>query len=547
MRSNQLLNGVWDFAFYAGRELAEVELSGCHPDSVMTVPGCFDVLPPYAAQRGTALYRRQVYCGGLQKLSLDGLGLAAHVYWDGQRIGECPYAYMPESFVFDAGESGCHELTLLVSNQFNQIFFPFYDFYGYGGIYGDIHIESLPELHIEEVRVQTVDFATRKIRMQVCTSATPPPQSQLELLFSGKPVLSLPFTEKIQSYELEMSGLQLWSPEHPVMQQLLLRLGDDEIRVDFGIRQVQIDGRRLLLNGKELRLMGYNRHESHPQFGAAMPPSLIEADLLMIREQGCNFIRGSHYPQSRHLLELCDRLGLLVWEETLGWDVKFPTLGEASFLEQQVEQARRLVRNSFNHPSIIIWGFLNETESQLPEVRPIIQRITEVFHEEDDSRLVTYASNKYEQDCCHDLVDLIAMNPYPGWGDVNWEKVQDIDQVRPRLESLMNALPADKPLLISEIGGAAVYGFRDPFKARWSEEYQAMLLQEICSVVLHDTRFCGLCIWQFCNAKSYINGFVMGRPRGFNNKGILDEFRRPKLAWDAISACVRQAKEMGKL
>ncbi|MFA6930794.1 MAG: glycoside hydrolase family 2 TIM barrel-domain containing protein, partial [Lentisphaeria bacterium] len=268
---------------------------------------------------------------------------------------------------------------------------------------------------------------------------------------------------------------------------------------------------------------------------------------LMIREQGCNFIRGSHYPQSRHLLELCDRLGLLVWEETLGWDVKFPTLGEASFLEQQVEQARRLVRNSFNHPSIIIWGFLNETESQLPEVRPIIQRITEVFHEEDDSRLVTYASNKYEQDCCHDLVDLIAMNPYPGWGDVNWEKVQDIDQVRPRLESLMNALPADKPLLISEIGGAAVYGFRDPFKARWSEEYQAMLLQEICSVVLHDTRFCGLCIWQFCNAKSYINGFVMGRPRGFNNKGILDEFRRPKLAWDAISACVRQAKEMGKL
>ena len=79
--------------------------------------------------------------------------------------------------------------------------------------------------------------------------------------------------------------------------------------------------------------------------------------------QGANFIRGSHYPQREKFLQLCDQLGILVWEEILGWDVKPPELFTPGFLRRQKDQARKLAAAHYNHPCIIIWGFMNETES----------------------------------------------------------------------------------------------------------------------------------------------------------------------------------------
>ena len=85
--------------------------------------------------------------------------------------------------------------------------------------------------------------------------------------------------------------------------------------------------------------------------------------------------------------------------------------------------------------------------------------------------------------------------------------------------------------MISEIGAAAIYGEHDPYRARWSEEYQRDLIREVCRTVLNDERYCGLCFWHFSDAKSYLGG---GRVAGFNEKGVLDRYRRPKLAWEAI-------------
>jgi beta-glucuronidase len=500
----------------------------------MTVPGCFDVTAQYYGKRGAGIYRRLVVAGGLVKLSIDGLGLSGKVFWDGKEIGTCKYAYMTEGFVFDAGIPGEHELMILVDNRHNDVFFPFFDFYGYGGIYGDVQLEELPIAHLERIQVCTSDYKTGEIKLRVVASQDMAPSSTVKIRFDNGQEIEKEFSGREKTYILRVPEFKLWSPATPFLHKVTVSLGTDEVTENFGVREIQIEGTRLLLNGAELRLMGYNRHESHPQFGAASPPALIAADLQLIKQQGCNFVRGSHYPQRRTLLELCDRIGILVWEETLGWDVKPPDLFKPEFLQQQVEQARKMVANSFNHPCIIIWGFLNETESQMPELRPIIERLYQTVRAEDDTRLITYASNKYEKDCCLDLVDIIAMNPYPGWGDANWETVCDVANVKPRLEKLIAALPQDKPFMISETGGAALYGVHDPYCARWSEEYQAKLLTESYSRILDNPRFCGLAVWQFCDAKSYINGHVLGRPRGFNNKGVLDEYRRPKMAWKEL-------------
>ncbi|MBE6374257.1 MAG: hypothetical protein E7055_19610 [Lentisphaerae bacterium] len=542
MRIGKNLDGIWDFTFsesadfnqYPGKEKFE---------NALAVPGCFDVMAPWFGKRGTGYFRRLVHTGGTVQLSLDGLGIEGEVYWDGKCVGTCPYAYMPEKFTFDAGGSGTHELVIAVSNRYNNVVFPFYDFYAFGGIFGSVTLEELPKDHLEWVRITTLDYKTGKIALKVRACRFFRKEQDLTIRIDGKAVKIVPFSGREQEYRLKVPAFKLWSAEEPNLHQLELLLKDDRLEETFGIRQIEVKGPKLLLNGKELRLFGYNRHESHPEFGAATPPALMAADLHMLKDQGGNFIRGSHYPQRESFLKLCDKMGVLVWEETLGWDVKPPELFSRGFLHRQIDQAHKLAAVHYNHPCIIIRGFMNETESQLPRVRSIIRSVYKAFREVDTTRPITFASNKYEKDVCMDLVDLVAMNPYPGWYDSNWDEVSGIHHIAPRLKQLAAAIPANKPYMISEIGASAIYGDHDPYKARWSEEYQAELAREVCRAVLNDPRYCGLCFWHFCDAKSYING---GRVLGYNDKGMLDRYRRPKLAWEAIRQEIKKQQRSNK-
>ena len=142
-----------------------------------------------------------------------------------------------------------------------------------------------------------------------------------------------------------------------------------------------------------------------------------------------------------------------------------------------------------------------------------------------------------------DIVDIVAMNPYPGWYDSKWGCINTNDKVKPRLQELSDAMPKDKPFLITEIGAEALLGFRDPLKTYWSEEYQAELLSECVEYALEHDDCAGISIWHFADTRSYVSGpHIFGRARGFNNKGILDEYRRPKLAWNAVTALLADKK-----
>lgn len=534
------LDGIWDFFFDASALRVPETLPEILWETGLSVPGCFDVTEPRIGKRGVGFYRRIVRTGGDVRLSIDGVGVEATIFWDGRFIGRCPYAYMPEKFCFDAGEQGEHELLIAVSNHFNNIYFPYYDFYAYGGIFGSVTLEELPAPYrIDLLRTSTVDYRRGRLRAEVTANRFFRKAAEIIFEIDGKEVLKAPFAGKCNVYEFDVPDFKLWSPENPHLHRLRVVLGKYEESCNIGLRVIEIKGTKLFLNGRELRLVGYNRHDSHTEFGAAVPPSLMAADLQMIKAQGSNFIRGSHYPQRETFLDLCDRIGLLVWEETLGWDVRDAALFKPEFLFMQKDQARKLVHAHTNHPCIIIWGFMNETLSEDKRARKIIKKVYDAFKAEDDTRPVTFASNRYEKDICMDIVDIVAMNPYPGWGDINWDEVSSIHRIRPRLDALLKAVPPDKPYMISETGASAIYGHRDPYRVRWSEEYQAELVTEVCDIILPDDRYCGLCFWHFCDARSYLNG---SRIKGFNDKGLLDEYRRPKLAWDAVTQCIKKSK-----
>jgi beta-glucuronidase len=195
-----------------------------------------------------------------------------------------------------------------------------------------------------------------------------------------------------------------------------------------------------------------------------------------------------------------------------------------------------MVAMSINRPSVILWGILNESNSTDSACRPAYERLLGRIRELDSSRPVTYARNHPFNDLCLDLVDVVAINVYPGWYIGEIEEIPDfLDRV---VEHLDSSGQEQKPLMISEIGAGAVPGWRDWNAARWSEQYQARLLETVIRHMFIDReRYCGLAIWQFCDVRTSQQVMkALGRPRGFNNKGLMDEYRRPKLAYAVVKA-----------
>ena len=529
-RRKIVLNGLWKFHFSDSEENA----MAYPPEQVMMVPGCFDLIEPYCGKRGYAVYSRIVRTGGMNLLEIDGAGICGKVFWDDVLLGEIPFAYLPEQFYFQAGEEKEHRLTILLDNHYNEQFHPNFDFFAYGGIYGDVTLTRIPDEYISGVRISTEDYRTGKIRVRAVFSGAE--KTPTELYFDTGFRQNAVFENGKLDCTVELPDFELWSCEHPVLHRLTLSAGNDRVETDFGIREFSAAGRKLLLNGDPVKLYGVNRHESYPNTGAAVSPQMIAYDLNLLKNAGYNFIRGSHYPQRQTTLDLCDRLGILVWEEALGWGIQAEDLASEDYVKSQLEQVGRMTFHSFNHPCVVIRGFLNETVSQYPETRPVIKALYDRIRSIDEHTLISFASNKYEKDCCTDLVDIVSMNPYPGWYDANYDMISTTDKILPRLKQLSAALPQDKPFLITEIGAEALLGFRDPLKTYWSEEYQAELLTEVMKYVSENDDCAGVSIWLFADTRSYVNGpHIFGRARGFNNKGIVDEYRRPKLSWNKLT------------
>ena len=147
---------------------------------------------------------------------------------------------------------------------------------------------------------------------------------------------------------------------------------------------------------------------------------------------------------------------------------------------------------------------------------------------------MTYASNHPFDDLCLDLVDIISINTYPGW------YIGKIPEIPAHLDKIFTHLDtaghADKPMLISEIGAGAIPGWRDWNEAHWTEQYQAKLLDAVISHLFIDRqRVCGLSIWLYNDFRSSeLVTRLLGRPRSYNDKGVVDEYRRPKLAYDVV-------------
>ena len=281
-----------------------------------------------------------------------------------------------------------------------------------------------------------------------------------------------------------------------------------------------------------MRLLGVNRHDSHPDHGFALPDDQRLSDLQLISSLGANFVRGSHYPQAEGFLDLCDERGIAVWCEATAWQPDVRQLGDAHWLEAAEHNIDEMVAMGANHPSIVVWGCCNEGDSKDPACRPGFARLLNHLRAADPSRPAAYATMlPFESpEASADLGDLISVNTYPGW---YWGRSSDVSAELDRIEqALASAALDDRPLVVSEIGGEAIPGWHDHAAAPWSEEYQADLIESVITNVTDPRRtICALALWVFADFRTpAAHPRIVRRPRAHNNKGLFDEHRRPKLA-----------------
>lgn len=559
VRPWQSLDGFWDFTFLGAADLESFEPGGVKYTDRLPVPSAFDALPMYAGKRGAAVYRRSftVPAGHPARLDFGAVTMWTRVYVDGVRLKEHACGYSPFRVEVPASEKTERELVVLVDNRYDFERVPmheeYFDFYQYGGIIRSVGLNVLPVKgpHLAAVQVTpTAEYREGGVSVLVKLGGEVPERLKLGTAFDGGETQWQEITpvsgEAVVA--LRVPQPRVWSPESPALHVLRVSLGDeagketDDLAVRFGLRRIETAGPELRLNGEKLILKGYNRHEWHPNFGPCTPRMQQYIDLQLMRDMGCNFIRGCHYPQDQGFLDLCDELGFLVWEENLGWGQREKTFQSEKFVRDHAEALEEMVEASFNHPSIIMWGFLNEAGSDKEYARAVFEQTAATLKRLDPSRLVTYASMYSTRDLFFHLADVVSINIYPGWyGCEGVEK--PLEMIKERVDNEAKWIDengfADKPFLISEIGAEGLYGWHDPHNDFYTEEHQAEYLRLACESTLENPRYCGIALWHFSDARTYGGGWSMKRPRTFNNKGTVTEYRQPKLAYRAVKKAFR--------
>lgn len=546
------LSGMWTFQA-EGREPIQVY-----------VPSAWETYPGYESYRGKAVYSRDVLCTEETRFVFEGVSHTADVYLDDQLLAHHYNAFTAFEAIATGLEPGIHRLSVHVSNEFNEesALHTENDYYTFGGITRACYMEELDSLYVQSLHLTPVrenDAWALEIEAVIRNVSEDPQEFYLEAeadfldettrisepqeLAAGA---SVTICRKVAA-----AGAETYSPDHPKLYEVAVYICDpdpDEIPEDadaesyssiyddrverVGFRTIEVKGDKILYNGKELQIRGFNRHEYHPAFGCAIPPQIMDSDLNLFLDTGANAVRTSHYPQDPLFLDLCDEKGIMVWEENHARGFREDKMRNPHFEDQCENVIREMIRDDYNHPSIIIWGLLNECASETEYGRGCYEKQFALLKSLDHSRPTSFASCKHFNDICLDLPDIVSFNIYPGWYDFQGMESPEV-QLQKLLDWIQTTPGAGKPFLITEIGAGGIYGYRNPNMDKWTEDNQAEVLSKQIPAVLNNPAVSGIFIWQFCDVR-VTRSWAMMRPRQMNNKGIVDEYRRPKLAYYTV-------------
>ncbi|MDE3200488.1 MAG: beta-glucuronidase [Acidobacteriota bacterium] len=318
-------------------------------------------------------------------------------------------------------------------------------------------------------------------------------------------------------FHIDVKGLERWSPETPRLYRVNLSTGNDSIHELIGFRTIEVRGTEILLNGKPIFLRGVTAHAEAP-YRTGRAYSVKDAETLIgwAKELGCNFMRLAHYPHDETMLRTADRMGMLVWSEIpVYWAVEFDNPVVYRKAEQQLNEE---IDTSRNHAAIILWSMANETPNN-PTRTAFISHLAEHARSLDPTRLITAAllvrgegHTKIIDDPLGKALDVIGFNEYVGWYE-GTPATADITKW---------SVAYQKPLIVSEFGGAAKAGLHGSAGKRWTEEYQAEIYRHQLPMLNRIANLRGMSPWVLMDFRSP-NRPLAGIQDEYNRKGLISE------------------------
>ena len=524
--------------------------------------------------RGIGWYKKTIYVPASWQdkstyLYFEGANQVAEVYVNGKFAGKHIGGYT--AFSFDIGKLlqyssdglAANQVWVKVDNSPNESIPPLdADFTFFGGIYRDVYLLSANPVHFNlddaassGIRIKTPLVSNNSANVEIDGSITNTPADKNEVkvvsaIFAadGKLVKevksNVKLTEGNTGFSQQLNAIadpHLWSPDDPYLYHVVSKIYDkngnllDQQTNPLGLRWFKFDAATgFYLNGKSIKLIGANRHQAYKGMANALPDALHERDMQLLKDMGANFIRISHYPQDAAVLEACDRLGLLASEEI---PIVNRITQSEEFTANCENMQQEMIRQNFNHPSIIIWAYMNEVllqpryQRDSPEQRKyfgdvagLAKKLDSLTRREDSSRYTMISCHgdfdRYNKTGITQIPQIVGWNLYYGWYAPDFEGFGQF------LDRHHRELP-DKPLIVTEYGAdgdTRLHSF-EPEKFDKTIEYQTLYHKKYLAAIMARPFVAGGAMWCLVDFNSYNR--IDAAPHT-NTKGVATEERIPK-------------------
>ncbi|WP_345947621.1 glycoside hydrolase family 2 TIM barrel-domain containing protein [Mucilaginibacter sp. PAMB04274] len=526
------------------------------------------------SRRGISWYRKKIMLDSRFKnkklyLNFEGVGQVADVYVNGVFAGQHKGGYT--AFTFDVthlvklSDKPTENLIALQVNNAQNDFLPplSIGYASYGGIYRDVWLVAASKLHFDlldhgskGVYISTpavsAASASVKIKSTIVNDAETEQKFQIQhIIYNAQnkevgSVLKQIAVGAGQSIKNELDvpeikNPKLWSPDHPNLYHVksIVRQGTlviDEIDNPLGFRWFSFSPNEgFSLNGQKLVLRGTNRHQDFKDKGDALTAEDHYRDMKLIKEMGCNFLRLAHYPQAPEVLQLADKMGLLIWEEIPLVNYMNPV---PEFFSNSRNMIKEMIRQNYNHPSVIVWGSMNEVllwsekaeriqvqdnMKYINKLKKYAVKLDSTVRAEDPLRTSTMAmhmSDDYDKFKLSDVPGLASYNIYNGWYSGKPE------EFKPIIDAKHKANPM-QVLFISEYGAESdnQVNTERPVRFDFTGQYQRIFHEAYIMQMRQMPYLAGTAIW---NQFDFSQPNVGGVSNNMNQKGMVTWDRKPK-------------------
>jgi beta-glucuronidase len=464
----------------------------------------------------------------------------ADVYLNGEKIGQHEGGFTPFNFEITKLVRGTgNSLIVKVDNKRRRDAVPtlMTDWWNYGGLTRHVKLVETPATFVHDYFIQLRKGSRNRVSGWVKLDGDKRSQ---------KITVRIPEAGISKSFTTDASGsaaidftadLKLWSPENPKLYDVAIEAETDQVRDQIGFRSIETKGTDILLNGRPIFLRGVCIHEEAPLRGGRAYSREDALTLLgWAKELGANFVRLAHYPHNEFIVREADRMGIMVWSEIpVYWTILWEN--PATF-DNARNQLTEMIARDKNRAAVVIWSVANETplgDARLSFLKNLISHARSL----DSTRLMSAAMERHYTDATTQMIDdplgeyldVLGCNEYVGWYDGLPEKAD-------RLEWKSKY---EKPLVMSEFGGDALYGHHGDPLTRWTEEYQENLYQHQLNMLKKIPFLRGTAPWILTDFRSPRRP-LPGIQDYWNRKGLISNRGEKKKAFYVMQQYYRELR-----